>query len=88
MTQQDDMMSAAQVICFSPFRLDLATEQVWRGAELLPIRPKTFAVLRYLVEHPRRLVTRDELRQAVWPETVGSERHRPQLKPQVTDFSV
>jgi len=31
-------------------------------------------VLRYLIEHPGRLVTRDELRQAVWPDTYGSER--------------
>ena len=67
-------MSAAPSICFAPFRLDLANEQLWRGAQLLAVRPKTFAVLRYLVEHPGRLVTRDELRQAVWPETVGSER--------------
>jgi DNA-binding winged helix-turn-helix (wHTH) protein len=27
-----------------------------------------------LVEHPGRLVTREELCQAVWPKTVGSER--------------
>src|SRR5262249_16751617 len=59
---------------FAPFRLDLANEQLWRGAQLLAVRPKTLAVLRYLVAHPHRLVTREELCQAVWPETVGSER--------------
>jgi DNA-binding winged helix-turn-helix (wHTH) protein len=63
-----------QSLFFPPFRLDLANEQLWRGAQLLAVRPKTFAVLRYLVEHPSQLVTRDELRQTVWPETVGSER--------------
>src|SRR6202007_3112955 len=31
--------------------------------------PKPFAVLRYLVENPQRLVTHDELLDAVWPET-------------------
>ena len=31
-------------------------------------------MLRYLIEHPGRLVTRDELCQAVWPDTHGSAR--------------
>jgi predicted ATPase len=74
MIRQQDRTSFASSICFAPFRLDLTTEQLWCGAERLAVRPKTFAVLRYLVEHPGRLVTRDELCQAVWPETVGSER--------------
>ncbi|MBV8068387.1 MAG: helix-turn-helix domain-containing protein [Acidobacteriaceae bacterium] len=31
--------------------------------------PKPFAVLQYLVEHPGRLVTQEELLAAIWPET-------------------
>jgi tetratricopeptide (TPR) repeat protein len=31
--------------------------------------PKPFAVLRYLVEHPGRVVTHDELLAAIWPDT-------------------
>ena len=31
--------------------------------------PKPFAVLRYLVENPQRLVTHDELLAKLWPET-------------------
>ena len=31
--------------------------------------PKVFAVLCYLVDHPRRLVTQDELLEAIWPDT-------------------
>ena len=34
-----------------------------------PLTPKAFDVLRYLVEHADRLVTQDELLQALWPET-------------------
>jgi hypothetical protein len=34
----------------------------------VPIRPKPFDVLRYLVEHPSRLVTQEELLGAVWPK--------------------
>jgi len=58
---------------FAPFRLDPVSQQLWRGEELVSLRPKLFAVLRRLLEHAGRLVTRDELRAAVWPRTVVSE---------------
>jgi len=35
--------------------------------------PKAFAVLHYLVTHPDRLVSKDELLDAVWPETAVSD---------------
>ncbi len=46
---------------------------MWQGEKLVPLRPKLLTVLRYLVEHAGRLVTQEELRQAVWPGTVVSE---------------
>src|SRR4051812_10772697 len=58
---------------FAPFRLDLVNEQLWQEEELVPLRPKLFAVLRYLVEHAGRVVTQEELRTAVWSTTVISE---------------
>src|SRR3984885_2978186 len=54
---------------FSCFQLDAANESLWRDAKQLPLAPKPFAVLRYLVENPQRLVTHDELLDALWPET-------------------
>src|SRR5262245_14481059 len=74
MLGEEDVEPSAQVIYFPPFRLDLATEQLWRGTELRARRPKTVAVASQLVDHPSRLVSREELCQAVWPQTVGSER--------------
>lgn len=62
-----------QLLSFPPFRLDLANEQLWSNEQLIVLRPKTFAILRYLVEHPNRLVTKDELLHAVWGETLVSE---------------
>ena len=55
-------------IAFGPFRLGLETPQarLWRGEQALTLRPRSLAVLRYLVEHPGRLVTKAELRQHVW----------------------
>jgi DNA-binding winged helix-turn-helix (wHTH) protein/tetratricopeptide (TPR) repeat protein len=54
------------VISFPPFRLDPANEQLWRGRQLVPLKPRTFAVLRYLLERPHRLVTKDDLLDALW----------------------
>jgi predicted ATPase/DNA-binding winged helix-turn-helix (wHTH) protein len=65
-------MEAHEVHC-GPFRVDLRNECVWHGAEARHVRPKTFAVLRYFVSHPGRLVTKEELLAAVWPETVVHE---------------
>ncbi len=56
----------AEVLFFPPFRLDCAAQLLLRGTERLPLRPKTFAVLRYLVERAGRLVTSEELLAAVW----------------------
>lgn len=60
--------SRDQAVTFGPFRLDPGTESVWRKAEEIRLRPKAFAVLRYLAERPSRLVTKEELLEAVWPE--------------------
>ncbi|MBI3244917.1 MAG: AAA family ATPase [Deltaproteobacteria bacterium] len=58
---------------FPPFRLDALNEQLWHGTEEISLRRKTFAVLRYLVEHPGHLVTKEHLLEAVWPGTYVSE---------------
>jgi DNA-binding winged helix-turn-helix (wHTH) protein len=57
---------------FGPYRLDAANQCLWRrgdpgSEERILLAPKAFAVLVYLVEHAERLVTHDELLEAVWP---------------------
>jgi DNA-binding winged helix-turn-helix (wHTH) protein len=59
---------------FAPFRLDNVNQCLWRHTdggndECIRLTPKPFAILRYLVEHAGRLVTQDELLNAVWPNT-------------------
>jgi len=63
-------MSEETSVCFGPFRLDLADERLWCGQEACKVTHKAFAVLRYLVEHPERLVIKEELFKAIWPEVV------------------
>jgi TolB-like protein/DNA-binding winged helix-turn-helix (wHTH) protein/Tfp pilus assembly protein PilF len=67
------LMAGERCILFPPFQLDVANEQLRREGEAIPLRPKAFAVLRYLAEHPERLVSREELVEAVWGETKVSE---------------
>lgn len=58
---------------FPPFRLDPANAQLWRDDEEICLRPKTFEVLRYLVEHAGELVTKSTLLDAVWAEVSVSD---------------
>src|SRR6202521_6054611 len=54
---------------FKTFRLDRANHLLWRNDERVPIAPKGFDVLAYLVEHAGQVVTQDEILEALWPET-------------------
>jgi predicted ATPase len=54
---------------FAAFRLDTANECLWRHGARIALPPRPFMVLRYLVENPARLITHDELLDALWPET-------------------
>lgn len=52
---------------FDRYVLDLARGCLLDGAHEIALRPKTFAVLGYLVENAGRLVSKDELFAAIWP---------------------
>lgn len=56
-------------IVFEPFCLDRSNECLWRGSEVIKLRPKAYAVLNQLVERSGHLVTKEELLANVWPET-------------------
>jgi TolB-like protein/DNA-binding winged helix-turn-helix (wHTH) protein/Flp pilus assembly protein TadD len=54
---------------FKTFRLDTANHLLWRNGDRVPVAPKAFDVLAYLVEHAGQLVTQDEILEALWAET-------------------
>jgi DNA-binding winged helix-turn-helix (wHTH) protein len=54
---------------FADIRVDLGRMGVRRGEVPIPLEPKAFDVLVYLIEHRDRLVTKEELLDAVWPGT-------------------
>ncbi|MGI9294463.1 MAG: AAA family ATPase, partial [Pseudomonadales bacterium] len=61
-------METLQQLCFGPFRFDPVNQCLWKGEQMIDLAPKPFAVLSYLVTHPGRLLTKEELLQAVWPD--------------------
>ncbi len=54
---------------FGPFHLDPADQLLLREGKPLSLAPKAFETLLYLVENPHRLVTREELIKAIWPNS-------------------
>ena len=61
-------MERKKQIIFGRFRLDENNEVLWDGSQAITLRPKAFAVLQYLLEHPGQLVTKQQLLDAVWPD--------------------
>ncbi|HKU38967.1 MAG TPA: AAA family ATPase [Polyangiales bacterium] len=54
------------VLSFGPFELDVAACELRREGRAVPLQPRVFDTLRYLVEHRDRLVSRQELIDALW----------------------
>jgi DNA-binding winged helix-turn-helix (wHTH) protein/tetratricopeptide (TPR) repeat protein len=54
---------------FQSYRLDTVNHCLWRGESRVSLTPKAFDILRYLVEHADRLVTQEEILEALWPQT-------------------
>src|SRR5215471_2123842 len=60
-------------VTFGPFWLDSKDRRLHHGPDVVPLRPKTFAVLEYLVAQPGHLITKDQLLSAIWPDTVVTD---------------
>ena len=58
-----------QSYSFEGFTLDLDRGCLLRGCEEVKLRPKSYEALRYLVENSGRLVSKDELMKALWPDS-------------------
>jgi DNA-binding winged helix-turn-helix (wHTH) protein/predicted ATPase len=81
--EQDATAKEAQCLDFLPFRLDLVNHQLLRDGELISLKPKAFAVLRYLMEQAPRLVTKADLLRDIWS---GVHVKDAVLKTQLSDI--
>ena len=59
-------MRPGSSITFGAFHLEREPACLWHGSQQMPLRPRTLAMLQYLVTHPGRVVTKAELRHHVW----------------------
>ncbi len=58
---------------FADVQVDERNFSVTKAGEVLPLEPKVFRVLQFLVHHSDRVVTKDELLEAVWNDCSVSE---------------
>ena len=76
---------AYQIYSFNGFTLDIARGNLMRGDEEVRLRPKSYAALKYLVENSGRLISKDELVEAVWPDTTVTDNSLVQCLKEVRE---
>jgi DNA-binding winged helix-turn-helix (wHTH) protein len=59
---------------FKGYTLDIACSALRTADRDLQLRPKSFEVLRYLLENADRIVTKQELMKAVWPNVMVTDQ--------------
>ncbi|EIM75555.1 two-component system response regulatory protein [Nitritalea halalkaliphila LW7] len=58
--------SNADMLRFADIRIDLQAKKAFREEQELQLTPKEFNLLRYMVEHPMRVLSREEIAKEVW----------------------
>lgn len=61
------------VLAFGNHRLDIARRELRRGAELVDLEPKVFDLLAFLIRNRDRVVSKDDLLEAIWDGRIVSE---------------
>ncbi len=64
---------ALNMFQFEGYTLDIARNSLRAADREVPLRRKSFELLRYLVENPDRLVTKEELLKAIWPNVIVTD---------------
>src|ERR1700730_2061279 len=59
--------SSRTVVSFGPFEADLQTQELKKNGVRLRLPGQSFQILSMLLQRPEKLVSREELRQALWP---------------------
>jgi DNA-binding winged helix-turn-helix (wHTH) protein/tetratricopeptide (TPR) repeat protein len=67
------LLNAKELYRFDGFELDPIRRVLSREDEPILLTPKAFDVLAYLVLNPGRVVTKDELLKAIWPDSFVEE---------------
>jgi DNA-binding winged helix-turn-helix (wHTH) protein len=65
--------SVAAVLHYPGFDIDIARGELRVEGRPVALRPKTFALLLHLAQNPGRLLSRDELIEAVWRDVIVTD---------------
>jgi TolB-like protein/DNA-binding winged helix-turn-helix (wHTH) protein/Tfp pilus assembly protein PilF len=68
----------ARVYEFGDFRLDARKRLLWRADAQVPLTPRVFETLLYLVEHHDAVLDKERLMEAVWPDSIVEENNLTQ----------
>src|SRR6516225_12431295 len=69
----ETITAGPEMFRFEGYTLDIACNALRTADREVALRPKTFKLLRYLVENPDRLVTKEELLKAIWPNVTVTD---------------
>ncbi|MGI9365212.1 MAG: winged helix-turn-helix domain-containing tetratricopeptide repeat protein [Rhizobiaceae bacterium] len=58
---------------FGPFSLDSQIPELRQNGEVVPVEPKVFDILLYLINHRDRIISKDELISEVWSGRIVSD---------------
>ena len=64
---------APPVVDLGPVQVDLAGHRLLRDGESLPVRPKAFELLAFLIRHPGQVFNREQLLEHVWGYAYAGE---------------
>jgi DNA-binding winged helix-turn-helix (wHTH) protein/Tfp pilus assembly protein PilF len=70
-----DAPGFAPIYEFAEYRLDTGRLMLWRIGEQIPLTPKVFDTLLLLVKRRGEVLTKEELLQAIWPDTIVEENN-------------
>ena len=66
-------------VAFDAYRLEVDRHRLWRGEQEIPLRPKSWDALCYLVARPGLLVTKEALHRKIWLDTAVSDNTLTQV---------
>ena len=62
-----------KVLTFADLKMDMAGHHITRAGQVVHLSPTEFGLLRYLLEHPGRVFSREQLLDAVWGHDIYVE---------------
>lgn len=68
------LLHGHEMFRFEGYTLDVACNSLRAADRDIALRPKSFEVLRYLLENANRVVTKHELMKAIWPNIIVTDQ--------------